>query len=147
MLLPTACRNQGEGGGGGADDKESTTTEEEEKMKQQQTVIVECMKRLGDMTHHFWNKYNLAKLDVLTLECEVPQFKTKEDEIRMKLKLYHDGIVVTNNVMQVRNPLFVVNGKMNAFCLSSPPTKSPTAGGKSKCILVVKRNHYVGMNK
>jgi hypothetical protein len=147
MLLPSTCSNQGEGGGGGADEEESTTTEEEEKMKQQQAVIVECMKRLGDTTHQFWNKYNLAKLDVLTLEREVRRLKTKEDEIRMKLKLYHDGIVVTNEAMQVRNPLFVINGKMNAFCLSSPLTKSPIAGGKSKRISVVEGNHYVGMNK
>jgi len=116
---------------------------EEEKMKQQQVVIVECMKRLGDTTHHFWNKYNLAKLDVLTLKREVRRLKTKEEEIRMKLKLYHDGIVVTNEAMEVRNPLFVINGKMNAFCMSSPPTKSPTAGGKSKRISVVEGNHYV----
>ena len=32
----------------------------------------------------------------MTLEREVRQLKTKEEEIRMKLKLYHDGIVVTN---------------------------------------------------
>jgi hypothetical protein len=36
---------------------------------------------------------------------------------------------------------------MNAFCLSSPLTKSSTAGGKSKRISVVEGNHYVGMNK
>lgn len=145
MLLPSACNNQGEGRG--ADEEESTTTEEEVKMKQQQAVIVECMKRLGDTTHQFWNKYNLAKLDVLTLEREVRRLKTKEDEIRMKLKLYHDGIVVTDDAMHVRNPLFVINGKMNAFCLSSPLTKSLTAGGKSKRISVVEGNHYVGMSK
>jgi hypothetical protein len=142
MLLPTACSNQE---GGGVDKEESTTTlktmdeEEETIIKQQRAVIVECMKRLGDTTHHFWNKYNLAKLDVLTLEREVRQLKTKEEEIRMKLKLYHDGIVVTNEAMMVRNPLFVINGKMNAFCLSAPPTKSP--GGKNKRISVVEGNY------
>jgi len=60
MLLPTACRDQE---GGGVDKEESTekTMDEEEEtiIKQQRAVIVECMKRLGDMTHHFWNKYNL----------------------------------------------------------------------------------------
>ena len=131
MLLPTACSNQE---GGGVDEEESTTTlktmDEEEKtiIKQQRAVIVECMKRLGDATQLFWNKYNLAKLDVLTLEREVSQLKTKEEEIRMKLKLYHDGIVVTNEAMMVRNPLFVINGKMTAFCLSAPPTKHPQEG-------------------
>jgi hypothetical protein len=60
MLLPTACSNQE---GGGVDKEESTekTMDEEEEtiIKQQRAVIVECMKRLGDTTHHFWNKYNL----------------------------------------------------------------------------------------
>lgn len=135
MMLPTEV-------------EESTTIvqtmdKEEEKTKQQRVVIVKCMKHLGDTTHHFWNKYNLAKLDVLTLEREVRRLKTKEEEVRMKLKLYHDGIVVTTEAMEVRNPLFVINGKMNAFCMSSPPTKSPTAGGKSKRISVVEGNHYV----
>ena len=66
--------------------------EEETIIKQQRAVIVECMKHLGDTTHRFWNKYNLAKLAVRTLEREVRRLKTKEEEIRMKLKLYHDGI-------------------------------------------------------
>ena len=143
MLLPTACSNQE--GGGGVDEGESTMNEEEETIiKQQRAVIVECMKHLGDTTHHFWNKYNLAKLDVRTLEREVHRLKTKEEEIRMKLKLYHDGIVVTNEAMMVRNPLFVINGKMNAFCLSAPPPKSPT-GGTNKRISVVEGNYL--MNK
>lgn len=135
MLLPTEVEE--------STTIEQTTDKKEEKMKQQQVVIVECMKRLGDTTHHFWNKYNLAKLDVLTLEREVRRLKTKEDEIRKKLKLYHDGIVVTNEAMEVRNPLFVINGKMNAFCMSSPPTKSPAADGKSKRISVVEGKHCV----
>ena len=95
------------------------------------------MKRLGDTTYHFWNKYNLAKLDVLTLKRDVRRLKTYEEDIQMKLKLYHNGIVVTNEAMMVQSPLFVINGMMNAFCLSSPPTKSPTEG-KNKRISVMK---------
>lgn len=33
--------------------------------------IIGCMGQLGDTTHHFWNEYNMAKLDVLTLERKV----------------------------------------------------------------------------
>jgi hypothetical protein len=92
--------------------------EEETIIKQQRAVIVECMKRLGDTTHHFWNKYNIAKLDVVTLEREVRQLKTKEEEIRMKQKLYHDGIVVTNGGDDGSESTICYDGKMNAFCLS-----------------------------
>jgi hypothetical protein len=73
MLLPTACSNQE---GGGVDKEESTekTIDEEEEtiFKQQRAVIVECMKRLGDTTHHFWNENSFARAfggDGGTCEC------------------------------------------------------------------------------
>ena len=97
------------------------------------------MGRLGDTTHHFWNKYNTAKLDVLVLERDVRRLKTGEEELRTKLKLYRDGITVNDDVMKDRNPLFVINGKLNAML----PNKTPV---KSRRLTVVDGNHFVTTN-
>lgn len=42
-----------------------SVVEEEETNNNQRELIVRCMEQLGGTTHHFWNKYNMAKLDVL----------------------------------------------------------------------------------
>ena len=80
---------------------------------EQQSFIIACMGRLGDTTNHFWNKYNMTKLDVLSLEKKVRHLQKRQEELQMKLKSYHDGITVNDNVLKDRNPLFVINGKMN----------------------------------
>mmetsp|Transcript_16577 Transcript_16577/g.39683 ORF Transcript_16577/g.39683 Transcript_16577/m.39683 type:complete len:538 (-) Transcript_16577:60-1673(-) len=81
----------------------------------QRSFIIGCMGQLGDTTHRFWNKYNVAKLDVLILEKKVRRMKQREEDLKKKHKMYHDGITVNNDVLKDRNPLFVINGKMNAM--------------------------------
>ena len=57
----------------------------------------------------------MAKLDVITLEKDVSSLKQREQDLKEKLKMYRDGITVNNDVLKDRNPLFVINGKMNAM--------------------------------
>ena len=70
---------------------------------------------LQNNAHRFWDKYNMAKLDVVTLEKRVSSLKRKEQDLRKKLKMYHDGVTVNDDVLKNRNPLLVINGKMNAL--------------------------------
>jgi hypothetical protein len=119
-------------------DEEEPTTEEDDESEQRASII-ECMGRLGDFKQHFWNKYNMAKLDVLILERDVRRLKMKEEDLRMKLKKYRDGITVNDDVMNDRNPLLVINGKMNAML----PDKTP---GNSRRLTVVDGNHFVATN-
>ena len=122
-----------------SEDEGEESTAEDNKKSEQRALIVGCMGRLGDTTHHFWNKYNMAKLDVLVLERDVRRLKTGEEELRTKLKLYRDGITVNDDVMKDRNPLFVINGKLNAML----PYKTPV---KSRRLTVVDGNHFVTTN-
>ena len=101
--------------------------------------IIGFQGRLGDFKQHFWNKYNMAKLDVLILESDVRRLKMKEEDLRMKLKQYRDGITVNDDVMNDRNPLFVINGKMKAML----PDKTPGSSGR---LTVVNGNHFVATN-
>ena len=75
--------------------------------------ITSCMGRLGDSTNHFWNKYNMTKLDVQTLETKVYQLKQHQASLQSKLVTYNDGISINDRVLRERNPLMVVNGRMN----------------------------------
>ena len=105
--------------------------------------IIGCMGQLGDTTHHFWNKYNMAKLDVLQLEKKVRLLVDREQDLKQKLKMYHDGITVNNDVMNDRNPLLVINGKMNAM----PNQQNDKAGRrKTRRQSVVDGNHFFATN-
>jgi hypothetical protein len=99
------------------------------------------MGRLGDTTHHFWNKYNIAQLDVLTLERNVLKLKEREDDLRKKLKIYHDGITVNDDVLKNPNPLFVINGKIN-----STPKKTSTPAKDRMRLTVVDGDHFFVTN-
>ena len=76
---------------------------------------------LQNDAHRFWDKYNMAQLDVVTLEKRVTGLKRREQELKKKLKVYKDGITVNDDVLKHRNPLLVINGKMNAV-QNSPKT-------------------------
>lgn len=68
---------------------------------------------LRNNAHRFWDKYSLSQLDVLTLQKRVNGLKRKEQGLKKKLKMYQDGITVNDDVLKSRNPLLVINGKMN----------------------------------
>jgi hypothetical protein len=64
--------------------------------------------------HRFWDKYNMARLDVVMLEKQVNGLKRREQDLRKKIKMYQDGITVNDDVLKNRNPLLVINGKINS---------------------------------
>ena len=74
---------------------------------------------LKNDAHQFWDKYNMTQLDVVTLEKRVAGLKRREQDLKKKLKAYKDGITVNDDVLKNRNPLLVINGKMNAVQNSS----------------------------
>ena len=80
----------------------------------------------------------MAKLDVLMLEKKVRSLNQREQDLKRKLKMYQDGITVNNDVLKDRNPLFVINGRMNAM-------PNNTHRGKKKVtrrLTVVDGNHF-----
>lgn len=63
--------------------------------------------------------------------------------------MYHDGITVNDDVLKDRNPLFVINGKMNAM-LNNHSEGKHYAGGKKmvmRRLTVVDGNHFFATNK
>ena len=110
-----------------------------ENQNEQRALITDCMGQLGDTTHHFWNKYNIAHLDVLTLEKNLCKLKEREEDLRKKLKTYHDSISVNDDVLKSPNPLFVINGKIN-----TTPNKIPARDRRR--LTVVDGNHFFVTN-
>ena len=97
---------------------------------------------LWDTTHRFWDKYNMAQLDVLTLEKRLHLLKRNRQDLQKKLKLCQDGITVNDDVLNDRNPLFVINGKTNfAPDSSSKPGVSSEGRTMMRRLTVVDGNH------
>jgi hypothetical protein len=59
--------------------------------------------------------------------------------LRKKLKTYHDGITVNDDVLKNPNPLFVINGKIN-----TTPNKTPARDRRR--LTVVDGNHFFVTN-
>ena len=69
---------------------------------------------LWDTTHRFWDKYNVAQVDVLTIQKRLDELKRKETDLQRKITTCRNGVTVNDDVLKERNPLLVINGKMNA---------------------------------
>jgi len=89
-----------------ANDMKDATNHDMNQLNQQSIL-------LRNNAHRFWDKYNMVQLDVSALEKKVDRLKCKEQDLRRKLQIYQDGITVNDNVLKNRNPLLVINGKMN----------------------------------
>ena len=119
------------------DDKSIDSNKEQEDQsldnKNKQAFVVKCLGRLGNDSGEFWERYNAAKIDVLKLEKHVRHLRGRGESLEAKLRQYRDGITVSNNALRGHNPLFVVNGKMNA------------AANKSfrRRLTVVEGNHFI----
>ena len=90
---------------------------------------------LWDTTARFWDKYNLAQVDVLRLQKRIVELKQKEQDLQDKLTICRNGVTVNDDVMKERNPLLVINGKMN--------TLIPSQEKKKKRLTVVEGNHFL----
>jgi hypothetical protein len=88
---------------------------------------------LWDTTQRFWDKYNVAQVDVLTLQKRIAELKRREAELQNKLIICRNGVTVNDDVLKERNPLLVINGKMNSLA----PEKT------KKRLTVVEGNHFL----
>ena len=73
---------------------------------------------------NFYKKYNKVLMDKLTIEKEQARLQQENADLQAILKQYLDGISVTDEVMNSRNPLLVVNGKVD---LNSMPVQRDEA--------------------
>lgn len=89
---------------------------------------------LWDTTHRFWDKYNVAQVDVLTIQKRIAELKRKEADLQNKLTTCRNGVTVNDDVLKERNPLLVINGKMNAYV----PDKT-----RKKRLTVIEGNHFL----
>ena len=131
------------------------------------TFIINCMTNLGDSQNHFWNKYNTTKLNVHQIERKLRQLQSQQAKLQSKLTSYDNGISINNTVLKERNPLFVINGKMNMpnhynkmKLLSGNDgcgggddgSKGGKGGGRGKKVMMRRRttvvdgNHYLATN-
>jgi transposase len=62
----------------------------------------------------FYKRYNKAMLDSLSFEAQKRMLQEENDNLRLILKQYLDGISVSEEVLSHSNPLFIINGKTNA---------------------------------
>jgi len=61
----------------------------------------------------FWKRYNKVLFDKLALQKEQNLLLQENQQLRMVLKQYLDGISVNDEILSNVNPLFVVNQKTN----------------------------------
>lgn len=88
---------------------------------------------LWDTTHRFWDKYNVAQVDVLVIQKRIAELKRREVDLQNKLTTCRNGVTVNDDVLKERNPLLVINGKMNAVV----PDKT------RKRLTVIEGNHFL----
>ena len=67
----------------------------------------------------FFTRYNRVLLDKVAIESEQKRLSMENEELRLILKQYVDGISVTPESMDVPNSLFVVNNRTN-ICAPIP---------------------------
>ena len=62
---------------------------------------------------NFWKRYNKVLLDKVALDKERSTLLTENQQLRLLLKQYLDGISVNDEILSQVNPLFVVNHRTN----------------------------------
>ncbi|XP_075241451.1 dynein regulatory complex subunit 2-like [Convolutriloba macropyga] len=96
----------------------STLTDEELRDVQEaqgETPQEELAKAMFDFQglDPFWKRYNKVLFDKLALQKEQSLLLQENQQLRMVLKQYLDGISVNDEILSNVNPLFVVNQKTN----------------------------------
>ena len=62
---------------------------------------------------NFWKRYNKVLLDKVAMDKERASLVTENQQLRMLLKEYLDGISVNDEVITKANPLLIVNNNTN----------------------------------
>lgn len=62
---------------------------------------------------NFWKRYNKVFLDKMSLEKERYVLQEQNQQLRLLLKQYLDGISVNDEILTKENPLLIVNHKTN----------------------------------
>ncbi|XP_059149144.1 dynein regulatory complex subunit 2-like isoform X2 [Physella acuta] len=76
------------------------------------TPMAQVMHEYSSM-ENFWKRYNKVLLDKLAMDKEKQTLMHENQQLRMLLKQYLDGISVNDEILSQVNPLFVVNNKTN----------------------------------
>ena len=63
---------------------------------------------------NFWKRFNKVMLEKMALEKEKSILTQQNQQFRILLKQYLDGISVNDEILSKENPLFIVNNKTNA---------------------------------
>jgi hypothetical protein len=102
------------------------------------TIVSSASERalLWEITQRFWDKYNLAQVDVLRQQKSITELKRREVDLQNKLIICRNGVTVNNDVFKDRNPLLVINGKINGLV----PDETTT---RKKRLTVVEGNHFL----
>lgn len=72
----------------------------------------------------FYAKYNKVLLDTLGIKSEKNRLMQENQELRLLLRQYLDGIAITPNSLQQDNPLLIINGKLSLLTPSAPSRTS-----------------------
>jgi hypothetical protein len=92
---------------------------DEEKEAIEQAVTEEAVEPLSAAMfkyaplENFWKRYNKVLLDRVALEKERSVVQLQNQQLRMLLKQYLDGISVNDEILNRVNPLFIVNNRTN----------------------------------
>ena len=81
---------------------------------------------------NFYKRYNKVFLDKLAIEKQKSTLEKENMFFKSLLKQYLDGVSVNDDVMNMNNPLLVVNNKVN---LNRPPVERMDAGPGGKTVI------------
>lgn len=73
-----------------------------------------------------WKKYGKVALDMKGLDKEQEIWRKKNNNLKSKIKQYHDGTTVSNKIILGNNPLFVINGQVKPTIRQNDHLKTMT---------------------
>jgi len=116
----------------------SLTKEEQEDITQ--TELEEPSEPLSKLMHdftgleNFWKRYNKVLFDKLALDKESDTLTQENNQLRLILKQYLDGISVNDEILSQNNSLFIVNQRANV------PLEVPITDGR---VVGINRAHVI----
>jgi len=116
----------------------SLTKEEQEDIIE--TELEEPSEPLSKLMHdftgleNFWKRYNKVLFDKLSLDKESETLTQENNQLRLILKQYLDGISVNDEILSQNNSLFIVNQRANV------PLEVPITDGR---VISINRAHVI----